>query len=296
LLLGSFQHLFVNFENKTELFMDTSNILYALLLTAFAGLSTGIGSAIAFLARSTNTKLLTVSLGFSAGVMIYISFVEIFTEAKESFIGNFGDFYGTLYTISGFFGGMLLIALIDKFIPTIENPHEMHSIEEMQGENPKDGERYKKLYRMGILTALAVAIHNFPEGIATFMTALNDPTVGIAIAVAVAIHNIPEGIAVSVPIFYATGNRKKAFLYSFLSGLAEPVGALLAYLLLIPFLTAGNTQIVFATTMAAVAGIMVFISLDELLPSAEEYGEHHWGIYGLIGGMVVMAISLLLLN
>src|SRR6056297_1262169 len=142
--------------------METSNVLYALILTAFAGLSTGIGSAIAFLARSTNTKLLTVSLGFSAGVMIYISFVEIFVGAKESFTQNFGDFYGTLYTIIGFFGGMLLIALIDKFIPSIENPHEMHSLEEMRGTSLKDSKRYKKLYRMGVLTALAVGIHNFP--------------------------------------------------------------------------------------------------------------------------------------
>ncbi|HDR52786.1 MAG TPA: zinc transporter ZupT, partial [Mariniphaga anaerophila] len=144
--------------------------------------------------------------------------------------------------------------------------------------------------------ALVLAIHNFPEGIATFMTALNDPTLGIAIAIAVGIHNIPEGIAVSVPIYYATGNRKKAFCLSFLSGLAEPVGAILAYLVLMPFLTAQNSEIIIASTMAAVAGIMVFISLDELLPSAEEYGEHHWAIYGLIGGMAVMAISLLMLG
>ncbi len=276
--------------------MESNNILFALLLTAFAGLSTGIGSTIAFFARSTNTKLLTVSLGFSAGVMIYISFVEIFVEAKKSFVSTFGDFYGTLYTIIGFFGGMLLIALIDKFIPSVENPHEMHSLEEMQSKKVVNKEKYNKLYRMGILTALAVGIHNFPEGIATFMTSLNDPTVGIAIAIAVAIHNIPEGIAVSVPIFYATGNRKKAFFYSFLSGIAEPVGAFLAYLLLMPFLNTENSEVAFGITMAAVAGIMVFISLDELLPSAEEYGEHHWGIYGLTGGMAVMAISLLLLG
>jgi zinc transporter, ZIP family len=274
--------------------MDLSNAMTAFLLTAFAGLSTGIGSAIAFFARSTNTKLLTVSLGFSAGVMIYISFVEIFSEAKNDFIEKFGEFDGTLYTITSFFGGMLLIALIDKFIPSYENPHEMHALEEMN--KSKKVIQKHKLYRMGILTAVAVGIHNFPEGIATFMTALHDPAVGVAIAVAVAIHNIPEGIAVSVPIYYATGSRRKAFFYSFLSGLAEPVGALLAYFLLIPFITANNSVVVMGSTMAAVAGIMVFISLDELLPSAEEYGEHHWGIYGLIAGMVIMAISLLMLN
>lgn len=274
--------------------MDTSNVLFALLLTLFAGLSTGIGSAIAFMARRTNTKLLTVSLGFSAGVMIYISFVEIFADAKESFIEGFGEFNGTLFAISAFFGGILLIAIIDRFIPSFENPHEMHPLEEMS--DKKLAKPDSKLYRMGILTALVVAIHNFPEGIATFMSALNDPTVGIAIAIAVAIHNIPEGIAVSVPIFYATGSRRKAFIYSFLSGLAEPVGAILAYLLLMPMLTSENSEVILASTLGAIAGIMVFISLDELLPSAEEYGEHHWGIYGLIGGMAVMAVSLLLLN
>ncbi|RIH63468.1 zinc transporter ZupT [Mariniphaga sediminis] len=274
--------------------MTTSNVLYALLLTAFAGLSTGIGSTIALMARKTNTKLLTVSLGFSAGVMIYISFVEIFFDAKESFVAGYGEFTGTLFTILAFFGGILLIGLIDRFIPSFENPHEMRAVEEMTDQKRKKSNH--KLYRTGILTAVVVAFHNFPEGIATFISALNDPTVGIAIAIAVAIHNIPEGIAVSVPIFYATGSRRKAFLYSFLSGLAEPVGAILAYFLLLPFLTAANSEVFFASSLAFIAGIMVFISLDELLPSAEEYGEHHWGIYGLVGGMAVMAVSLLFLN
>lgn len=274
--------------------MEDSKIIYALLLTTFAGLSTGIGSAIAFVAKRTNTKLLTLSLGFSAGVMIYISFVEIFPEANRSFTAYFGEFTGNLYTIISFFGGMLLIALIDKFIPTFENPHEIRSVEAM--DNKEEAARFKKLYRMGILTALAVAIHNFPEGVATFMSAINNPTAGIAIAIAIAIHNIPEGIAVSVPIFYATGSRKKAFILSFLSGVSEPVGAVIAYLVLLPFLNSGNSEIIFGTVMAGVAGIMVFISFDELLPSAEEYGEHHIAVYGLIGGMIIMAVSLLLLT
>jgi ZIP family zinc transporter len=274
--------------------LETSKIIFALLLTTFAGLSTGIGSAIAFVAKRTNTKLLTFSLGFSAGVMIYISFAEIFPEAKESFINYFGEFTGYLYTIISFFGGMLLIALIDKFIPTFENPHEIRSVEAM--DDSTEAAKFKKLYRMGIMTAVAVAIHNFPEGIATFMSAINDPALGIAIAVAIAIHNIPEGIAVSVPIYYATGSRKKAFFYSFLSGVAEPVGAFLAYLVLMPFLNSENSEIFFGAIMAGIAGIMVFISMDELLPSAEEYGEHHIAIYGLIGGMAIMAVSLLLLT
>ena len=144
---------------------------------------------------------------------------------------------------------------------------------------------------MGLLTALAIGIHNFPEGLATFTAALDDATLGVAIAVAIAIHNIPEGIAVSVPIYQATGNRKKAFYLSFLSGLAEPVGALIGYLILMPFISPGVLGAVFAI----VAGIMVFISLDELLPAAREWGEHHISIYGVISGMAIMALSLILL-
>jgi ZIP family zinc transporter len=156
--------------------------------------------------------------------------------------------------------------------------------------NPEALQKNKKLMRMGLFTALAIAIHNFPEGLATFTSAITDPSLGIAIAVAIAIHNIPEGIAVSVPIYYATGNKKKAFWYSFSSGLAEPVGAIVGYLILLPFM---GPQ-VFGILFAGVAGIMVFISLDELLPSAREYGEHHLSIYGLIAGMAVMAVSLLM--
>lgn len=274
--------------------MESGNVMFALLLTLVAGLSTGIGSAIAFVAKRTNTKLLSLALGFSAGVMIYISFVEIFPDARTSFIQRYGEFNGSLYTLVAFFGGMLLSGLIDKFIPSAENPHEMRGVESM--DNESKAKDFRRLYKMGLITALAVWIHNFPEGIATFMSAMKDPTLGVAITVAIAIHNIPEGIAVSVPIFYATGNRKKAFLLSFLSGLSEFVGALLAWLVLMPFLSSDNFDLIFGALMASVAGIMVFIALDELLPSAEEYGEHHLAIYGLTGGMGVMALSLLLIG
>lgn len=271
----------------------SQNLLMAFGLTLFAGLSTGIGSAIAFFTRRTNTKLLSVSLGFSAGVMIYISFMEILPEAQHSLIDYYGEIAGNWYAILAFFGGMLLITLIDKFIPSFENPHELKGIEDMDDE--AKAANFRKLYRMGIMTAVAVGIHNFPEGLATFAAALTDPTVGIAIAIAIAIHNIPEGIAVSVPIYYATGDRKKAFWYSFLSGVSEPVGAVLGYLVLLPFMTDENMSLIFGYLLASVAGIMVFISFDELLPSAEEYGEHHLSLYGLIGGMALMALSLMFL-
>ncbi|MGG0658210.1 zinc transporter ZupT [Rummeliibacillus pycnus] len=269
--------------------MDGS-VLYALGLTLFAGLATGVGSLIAFFTSRTNTKFLSFALGFSAGVMIYVSLVEIFVKAKLALVNELGTRQGYLLTVIGFFGGMLLIALIDKLIPKQGNPHEVKMVEDLQ-KGPSNDD-YAKLMKMGIFTALAIGIHNFPEGIATFVSALNDPNLGLAIAIAVAIHNIPEGIAVSVPIFFATGNRKKAFKLSFLSGLAEPVGAFVAYLLLMPFLN----DVMFGMIFAGVAGIMVFISLDELLPAARKYDEAHSSIYGVVLGMIVMAISLVLLT
>lgn len=260
------------------------NIFQAFMLTLIAGLCTGIGSVIAFFAKSTNKKFLSVSLGFSAGVMIYVSMIEIFFKAQESLIAAVGEKQGSVYTVVAFFGGMFLIALIDKLVPNEQNPHELKSVED------HDNKKSKSLMRTGVFTALAIAIHNFPEGLATFVTALKEPSLAIPIVVAIAIHNIPEGIAVSVPIYHATGSRKKAFIYSFLSGLSEPIGALVGWLILMPIMS----DIVYGVVFAGVAGIMVFISFDELLPAAEEYGEHHLSIYGLISGMVVMAVSLLL--
>ncbi|MCA1023748.1 zinc transporter ZupT [Halobacillus litoralis] len=262
------------------------NLLLAFGLTLFAGLATGVGSILAFFTSTTNTRFLSLSLGFSAGVMIYVSMIEIFFKAQDSLISALGNEMGQWITVVSFFGGMLLIALIDKWIPKAGNPHEVKKVEDMTQDKQKD----RDLLKMGTFTALAIAIHNFPEGIATFTAALNDPALGIAIATAIAIHNIPEGIAVSVPIYFATGDKKKAFNLSFLSGLSEPVGAILAYLVLMPFLN----DMIFGILFAGVAGIMVFISLDELLPASRRYGEPHLSIYGVVAGMAVMALSLLL--
>lgn len=268
--------------------MEPRNVLIAFGLTLFAGLATGFGSALAFLAKRTNTKMLSAALGFSAGVMIYVSFVELFPSANDSFVGVLGPVKGPWITALSFFGGMVFIAIIDKLVPSFENPHEIHRTEEM--DMPEQAAQFRKLYRMGLFTALAIGIHNFPEGLATFVSAIKDTKLGIAIAVAIAIHNIPEGVAVSIPIYYATGSRKRAFVYSFLSGVAEPAGALIGYAVLFSFLN----DVVFGVLFAAVAGIMVFISLDELLPTAREYGEPHLSAYGLVGGMMLMALSLLL--
>ncbi|MBN2200485.1 zinc transporter ZupT [bacterium] len=264
-----------------------SNVAFALGLTLFAGLSTGVGSLIGLLSKKFDPKVLTVSLGFSAGVMLYVSFVEILSKARLSLSAALGEKPGAVWAVVSFFIGILLIGLIDRLIPSYENPHEMNTQDKIRNSSE---EEKRKLMRMGLFSALAIAIHNFPEGLATFMSAIDNPTLGISIAVAIAIHNIPEGLAVSAPILYATKSRKKAFTLSFLSGLAEPVGALIGWFLLRSFFTATTFGVVFA----AVAGIMVYISLDELLPTAEEYGEHHLAIGGLIAGMMIMAVSLLL--
>ncbi len=266
--------------------MVSNSVLFAFGLTLFAGLATGVGSALAFFAKKTNTRFLSISLGFSAGVMIYVSMIEIFVKARDALEASLGPAKGYWWTTIAFFSGILLIAIIDKMVPSFENPHEARTIEDMDEDHAKK----QQLLRMGMFSALAIGIHNFPEGLATFTSALSDPTLGVSIAVAIAIHNIPEGIAVSVPLYYATGSKKKAFFYSFLSGLSEPVGALVGYGLFYKFFN----DVTFGLLFASVAGIMVFISLDELLPTAEKYGEHHLAIYGLIIGMVVMAISLLM--
>ena len=264
-----------------------NNVLFALGLTLFAGLSTGIGSLIGFMSKQFNPRFLTIALGFSAGVMIYVSMIEIFVKARDSLTVSFGGKMGYVLTVVSFFAGIAVIALIDKLIPSYENPHEMNVEQKIKDSTD---EQKTKLMRMGMFSALAIGIHNFPEGLATFMSGLTNPTLGVSIAVAIAIHNIPEGLAVSAPIFYATKSRKKAFLLSFLSGLAEPIGALIGYFVLRSIFN----EAIFGVIFASVAGIMVYISLDELLPTAEEYGEHHLAIGGLVGGMFIMAVSLLL--
>lgn len=268
--------------------MMEDNILLAFGMTLFAGLATGIGSFIALTTKRTNRTVLCAALSFSAGVMIYVSFVEIFVKARVALTEALGDSAGYMLTTAAFFAGIAVIALIDKLVPHHENPHELHKVEEM--DDKAEAAHYHGLYRMGLVTAIAIGLHNFPEGLATFIATLKDPGLGAHIAFAVAVHNIPEGIAVAVPIYFATGSRKKAFIFSFLSGFAEPVGALIGYALIMSFFN----DITFGVLFAMVAGIMVFISFDQLLPAARMYGKHHVSVYSLVAGMGVMALSLLL--
>jgi ZIP family zinc transporter len=252
-----------------------TQILYALLLSAFAGLSTTIGSVIGIFVRKPGPRFLTFTLGFSAGVMILVSFVELLASGIEE--------VGFLWGLVAFFSGMGLMFLIDVLIP--------HSY---KAEQHRPGKKQSKseLQRIGLLVALGIGIHNLPEGLAAFAGTLKNINLGMAIAVAIAIHNIPEGLAVSAPIYAATGSRKKAFWFSFLSGVAEPVGAGIAALFLMPFLSPA----LIGTVLAAVAGIMVFISIDELVPASKRYGYDHLAIIGVIVGMVLMALSLWMLR
>ncbi|ECP8483026.1 zinc transporter ZupT [Campylobacter jejuni] len=283
-------------------------IFIAMLLTLFAGFSTAIGSIIAFFSRKDDLRVLSLGLGFSAGVMIYISFMEILPTTLKDFKNYYNSHWAELLGLACFFGGILISLLIDKLIPEDVNPHEpKEDLSELKicplpqkGQNPPKfhpGEKLhqintKALKRTGIFTALAIAIHNFPEGFATFISSLDNLTLGIAIAIAVAIHNIPEGLAVSLPIYHATGDKKKAFIYSALSGFAEPLGAFVGALILLPFIG----DLTLAISFAVIAGIMVFISLDELLPAAKTYDKAHDSLYGLIAGMMIMALSLNLLE
>ena len=270
---------------------------FAFGLTLLAGLATGVGSALAFFAKRTNLRLLAQTLAFSAGVMLYVSFMEILPEASSHLTPHFGAAAGWLAN-AGFFGGIAAMALIDYLVPSADNPHELRADSDLDAlkishdAHPAFQQHREHLGRLGFVTATAIAIHNFPEGMATFLAALNDPRTGVAIAAAVALHNIPEGISVSVPIFYATGRRGRAFMYSFLTGLSEPLGGLMAAFALNWFFPPYAMGLVFAS----VAGVMVYVSIDELLPTAHRYGRSHEILACIAGGMALMAVSLLLLQ
>ncbi|MBR2857536.1 MAG: zinc transporter ZupT [Bacteroidales bacterium] len=276
-----------------------NGVLGALILTLIAGSATGIGGALVLFKKKVSSNFLAAALGLSAGVMIFISLAELYPEAQEMIVQT-GIPHGKAFALVAFFVGMGIITFIDFAIPEYENPHEASGLSldartAAVGMVEKTGNE-KALHRLGLMSALAIAVHNFPEGIATFIGALNDPEMGAGITFAIAIHNIPEGIAVAIPIYYATKSKGKALLYATLSGMSEPVGALLCWAIASVFgveLTGSSPA--FPIILAAVAGIMIYISLDELLPTAEKYGKHHIAIAGVVGGMAIMGISLLLM-
>ncbi len=264
--------------------MESNNVVYAIILTLLAGLATGLGGLSIYFTKKYSGKFLAVSLGFSAGVMLFISLVELLNESTASLSLLYGNGYGKAYGYISFFAGIALIAIIDRLIPEKENPHELNFV---NGAEKDKG----SLTKIGLVSALAIAVHNFPEGIATFATAMDNTGNGAGIAIAIALHNIPEGIAIAVPIYFATGRKFHALILSLMSGLAEPFGGIAGYYLFSEIMNEAFTGII----LAAVAGIMVYISLDELLPTAEKYGEHHPAITGVISGMAFMGISLLII-
>ena len=277
-----------------------NGIFNALLLTLIAGAATGIGGALVLFKKKISSNFLAGALGLSAGVMIFISLAELFPEAQAEITATGSLRYGRALTLLSFFAGMGIIMLIDFLVPEYENPHEASGLS-LGAHTPavdmlNHAGNEKALQRLGLMSAFAIAIHNFPEGIATFIGALNDPQMGAGITFAISIHNIPEGIAVAIPIYYATKSKGKALLLATLSGFSELIGALLCWAVTAIFgveLTGGG--IIFPLILAAVAGIMIYISLDELLPTAEKYGKHHIAIAGVISGMAIMGFSLLIL-
>lgn len=263
--------------------ISTSQLLIAFGATAAAGLATAFGSLLVFAAKAPSPRLLAFGLAFAGGAMVFVSLSEILNKSVASFTLAYGDKLGFTYGTIAFLMGVLLIATIDRLVP---NPHET-----LEAENPQFKEVNRGyIRRVGLMTAFAITAHNFPEGLATFFAMLDDPVVGLPLALAIAIHNIPEGIAIAVPVYYATGSKQKAFFASLLSGLAEPVGAGIGYLLLAPFLS----DAVFGAVFGLIAGVMVFLALDELLPAAKRYARSHETVYGLISGMFALAISLVL--
>ena len=265
-------------------------MLFAFLVTLGAGLATAVGAAVGLFARHTNRQFLALALGFSAGVMIYVSFVEILPKAGDYVAQGVSDMTGAVTTAGAFLAGLAGMAIMYRVIPDLEHPELTNPSTKLPGEEQPVLVADRMLFTAGLGVALAVTLHNFPEGMATFFLTLDDPQVGLSVALAIAIHNIPEGIAVVVPIYYATRNRSLAFGFGALSGLAEPLGAIIGYAVLQPFMT----DYVLGVVFAAVGGIMVYISIDSLLPAASQYGNAQLALYGMIAGMAVMAGSLVL--
>jgi len=268
-----------------------SNIQFGFLLSLLAGLATGIGSLVSIFVKKNDFKSLAFGLGLSAGVMIYISLVELLPQSETLLGHNLLPVNAKMFSFLMFFVGLLIAGLIDYFVPDhIESGWIKNKIKGKEEKEPSATEKKKNgIYRVGLLTAITIAAHNFPEGLATFVTGASDRTLGISIALAIAIHNIPEGIAVSIPIYKATNSKRKAFFYSLLSGLTEPLGAVFGFFFLSYFLN----DMIFATLYAVIAGIMVYISFDELLPASREYGKDgHITIVGVVTGMFLIGMSL----
>lgn len=247
----------------------------ALILSFGAGLSTLLGAFIIFFTNKKNEKLITISLGFAAGIMISVSFTDLLPNANDLLIQFAGQRTGTVLSVAFLITGLLLAASLDKFVPHQE-------YDKTHGEKP-----HHDLFRVGFVSMLAIGLHNFPEGIATFMAGYENMSLGVSIAIAIALHNIPEGIAVAMPVYFATGDKGKAFKYTLISGLAEPLGALLAFLLLRPLIN----DVILGGIFAVISGIMLYISIEELIPSSRQYGFDNYALLATFTGICIMPLS-----
>ena len=265
-------------------------MLLALLLSLLAGLATSIGGLLVLHKKFLERPLLAMSMAFAAGAMLFVSFVEIIPLGLTALADTYDARTAKWIVYSAFFVGVVIVAMIDKVLPSSLNPSEIEGKEsQLSGSDKKTN---KKLLRSGLLVAVVLALHNFPEGMSTFFATYQDPTAGIVLAIAIAIHNVPEGIAVAAPVYAATRSRKKAFWWATASGLTEPLGALVALAIVSVFVPPELFGIVFGL----IAGMMVFIAIDELLPGARRYQtDKHQVVYGLLAGMGVVAVSLLLI-
>jgi len=361
-------------------------------LTCAAGLSTTIGAAVVFnkwLVQLANSAFLAASLSFAAGVMLYVSFVEIFFKSQDAFVeAGESEKQANLYATVCFFSGVIFGNFLDWLVHRMNGDmdhfdvtdvedlrHQLeqaeawkrkaarveelrHEFEELeawkrewaaQGSLPKrmdemdmdehvceagtasdkviiaeaaatgitaaregasnpsgdvheldkdgalasdkDSQSSRRLVKMGLMTALAIGIHNLPEGLATFVGTLDDPAVGVGLAVAIAIHNIPEGLCVAIPIYYATHDRWQAFKWAFISGISEPIGAGLGWAILYRVID----DTVYGVVFGLVGGMMVNICIHELLPTAFRYDPgDRLTTKSFIAGMAIMALSLVL--
>ena len=258
-----------------------NHVVIAFTVTLLAGLATVIGGALVLFFKQPNARLLSFGLAFSAGAMVYISLTEILNKSIDSFSQVFNEQHAFAYGTFSFLLGVIVVLLLDRFVP---NPHERLE------KNVEQGLNQQQLLRTSLMTLFAITAHNLPEGLATFFATLSSPTLGAPLAVAIAIHNIPEGVAIALPVYMATQSKKLAILASLVSGLAEPFGAVLGYFLLQPYLSANLFGIVFGL----IGGVMVYLALDELLPTAKRYAKGHETVYGLVSGMAILASSLVM--
>ncbi len=258
-------------------------VMTAFLVCTAAASATMLGAFTILWTKGPNPRLLAFGLAFAGGAMVYVSLVEIFTKSHLAFLNIWPDKIAYSAATFSFFVGMMALILLDYLLP---NPH----LKLEARENNTHPHTHTHLKRVSFFATLAITAHNFPEGCATFFATLDHPNVGITLAIAIALHNIPEGVSIAIPVYFATGSKRTAFLATLMSAIAEPAGAIIGYTILAPFLS----PLVYGVLFGFIAGAMVYLALDELLPTARRYARGHETVYGLVSGMMILAASLAL--